>query len=195
MVGHIFVKPFHNIGEETITTRKSEKKGNFQMQNRVFVLDNQEQPLMPCHPARARELLAKNKAAIFRRFPFTIILKQREGGQTQPARAKFKAMGRGKRQVRLMDKYGFPRKTKTKKKKKRVKGFQTGDIVEAVVKKGTKKGSYKGRIAVRSSGSFDIKTGSQTVEGIGHRWCKRIQRQDGYLYSLGVSSPSKSATL
>ena len=51
---------------------------------RVFVLDNQKQPLMPCKPARARKLLRDGKAAIFRRFPFTIILKQRAGGETQP---------------------------------------------------------------------------------------------------------------
>ena len=30
---------------------------------RVFVLDNQKRPLMPCHPARARALLDKGKAA------------------------------------------------------------------------------------------------------------------------------------
>ena len=106
-----------------------------------------------------------------------------------------KAMGRGKRQVCLMDKFGFPKKRKAKKKEKFAKGFQTGDMVKAVVKKGKKIGVYKGRIAIRSSGSFDIKTGSRTVAGISHRWCKRIQRQDGYLYSLGVSSPTKSATL
>ena len=51
---------------------------------RVFVLDNQKQPLMPCKPARARKLLRDGKAAVFRRFPFTIILKQRAGGETQP---------------------------------------------------------------------------------------------------------------
>lgn len=51
---------------------------------RVFVLDSNRQPLMPCHPARARELLRKGKAAVFRRYPFTIILQGREGGETQP---------------------------------------------------------------------------------------------------------------
>ncbi len=56
--------------------------------NRVFVLDTHRQPLMPCHPARARELLRKGKAAVFRRFPFTIILKDREGGATQHITAK-----------------------------------------------------------------------------------------------------------
>jgi 5-methylcytosine-specific restriction endonuclease McrA len=44
---------------------------------RVFVLDQNRKPLDPYHPARARELLAKGRAARFRRFPFTIILKHR----------------------------------------------------------------------------------------------------------------------
>jgi len=57
-------------------------------QNRVLVLDRNRQPLMPCHPARARELLRDGKAAVFRRQPFTIILKDREGGVTQDIQAK-----------------------------------------------------------------------------------------------------------
>ncbi|MDC8832965.1 RNA-guided endonuclease IscB [Alteromonas gilva] len=51
---------------------------------RVLVLDNQKQPLMPCRQARARQLLRDGKAAVFRRYPFTIILKERQGGDTQP---------------------------------------------------------------------------------------------------------------
>ena len=51
---------------------------------RVLVIDKNKQSLMPCHPARARELLNKGKAAVYRTFPFTIILKEREGGDTQP---------------------------------------------------------------------------------------------------------------
>jgi len=43
----------------------------------VFVLDQKVQPLDPCHPARARELLNKGKATVFRRYPFTIVLKDR----------------------------------------------------------------------------------------------------------------------
>jgi len=39
---------------------------------------------MPCHPARAKELLDKGRAAVFKRYPFTIILKERAGGDTQP---------------------------------------------------------------------------------------------------------------
>jgi 5-methylcytosine-specific restriction endonuclease McrA len=55
---------------------------------RVLVLDKQKQPLMPCHPARARQLLREGKAAVFRRAPFTIILREREGGETQPVEIK-----------------------------------------------------------------------------------------------------------
>lgn len=51
---------------------------------RVFVLDKNKQPLMPCTPARAKDLLKKKKAAVYRMQPFTIILKDREGGEMQP---------------------------------------------------------------------------------------------------------------
>jgi 5-methylcytosine-specific restriction endonuclease McrA len=49
----------------------------------ALVLDSNRKPLMPCHPARARELLCQGKAAVFRRFPFTIILTVRDGGEVQ----------------------------------------------------------------------------------------------------------------
>ena len=58
------------------------------MMQRVLVLDKNRQPLMPCHPARARELLREGKAAVFRRFPFTLILREREGGAVQDTRLK-----------------------------------------------------------------------------------------------------------
>src|SRR5215216_4644456 len=55
---------------------------------RVLVLDKNQQALMPCHPARARELLREGQAAVFRKFPFTIILQEREGGETQTVAVK-----------------------------------------------------------------------------------------------------------
>lgn len=45
------------------------------MQNYVFVIDSSKCPLNPIPPARARELLTKGKASVFRMYPFTIILK------------------------------------------------------------------------------------------------------------------------
>lgn len=43
----------------------------------AFVLDKDRKPLTPCHMARARILLKQGRAAVLRRFPFTIILKDR----------------------------------------------------------------------------------------------------------------------
>lgn len=46
--------------------------------SRVFVVDAQRRPLHPCTPARARLLLKQDKAAVLRRFPFVLILKDRK---------------------------------------------------------------------------------------------------------------------
>ena len=47
------------------------------MSNFVFVLDTTKQPLNPVHPGLARLLLKQEKAAVFKRHPFTIILKKK----------------------------------------------------------------------------------------------------------------------
>ena len=83
-----------------------------------------------------------------------------------------------------VDRFGFPR-TKAKSAK-RVKGFQTGDMVKAVVEKGKKAGRYFGRVAIRARGSFNIKQGKGTITDIGWRWCRLIQRMDGYNYTIGA---------
>lgn len=46
------------------------------MSNFVFVLDTNKRQLDPVHPGEARRLLSGGKAAVFRRYPFTIILKE-----------------------------------------------------------------------------------------------------------------------
>ena len=91
------------------------------------------------------------------------------------------AKGRGSRQMCRMDKFGFPR-TKPKGSKL-VKGFQTGDMVKAIVPKGLKKGEYLGKVAVRSSGYFNIQTKTQVIQDIGYKYCRLIQRSDGYSYN------------
>ncbi|MGA7606071.1 MAG: RNA-guided endonuclease IscB, partial [Anaerolineales bacterium] len=68
-------------GESSIFVRR--KKGERSMVKQqttlqsVFVLSADGQALDPCHPARARHLLRERRAAIARRYPFTIILKER----------------------------------------------------------------------------------------------------------------------
>lgn len=55
----------------------------------VFVVDAKQRPLAPCHPARARTLLTGGKAAVWRRYPFVIILKRAVPDATsEPLRVK-----------------------------------------------------------------------------------------------------------
>ena len=57
--------------------------------SKVFVLDTLYHPLDPVHPGYARNLLSSGQAAVFRRYPFTIILKRKvEQATTQPLRLK-----------------------------------------------------------------------------------------------------------
>jgi 5-methylcytosine-specific restriction endonuclease McrA len=95
------------------------------------------------------------------------------------------AQGHGCRQMCLMGNLGFPRTGP--KGPKKVKGFQTGDMVRAVVTKGSKIGIYIGRVAIRASGSFNITTKHQTVQGISHRFCTILHRCDGYGYQKGAA--------
>jgi 5-methylcytosine-specific restriction endonuclease McrA len=91
-----------------------------------------------------------------------------------------KATGHGTRQMCRTDKFGFP--SRYVPKFKFVKGFQTGDIVKAIVISGKKIGTYIGRVAVRSSGSFNI-SASELVSGISYKYCSIIHKKDGYSYA------------
>ena len=92
------------------------------------------------------------------------------------------ATGRGNRQRVLPNKYGFARGHRPRQKQ--FFGFQTGDIVVADVPKGKKAGRYFGRVACRTSGSFNVKTVERTVQGISHKYCRIVHRSDGYLYGI-----------
>ncbi|WP_151669989.1 RNA-guided endonuclease IscB [Nitrincola schmidtii] len=91
-----------------------------------------------------------------------------------------KASGRGSYQRTRLDRFGFPRGYLMRQKS--VKGFQTGDLVKAEVPSGKKEGTHTGRIAIRKTGSFNIQTGSQIIQGINWKYCTLIQRGDGYGY-------------
>lgn len=67
-------------------------------------------------------------------------------------------------------------------RQKQVRGFATGDRVKAVVPTGKNAGTHIGRVAVRAVGSFNIQTATGLVQGIGHRYCRMVQRGDGYGY-------------
>jgi hypothetical protein len=197
----------------------------------VFVLDQEQRPLDPVHPGRARFLLRAGHAAVWRRYPFTLILKDRtaEEQPSQPLRLKIdpgsrttglalvhdvsgqvvwagelthrgekvkenldqrRACRRSRRQ-RLTRAAGFP--DKAPKATSVVGGFRTGDLVRAVVPpSSTKVGTYVGRIAIRATGSCNLKTASGTIEGIHVRYCRPLLRGDGYSYAKGAALPPQA---
>lgn len=93
-----------------------------------------------------------------------------------------KATGHGSRQMCRTDKFGFP--SRYVPQFKLIKGFQTGDIVKAVVTSGKKIGTYTGRVALRSTGSFNISTTNGLIQGIGYKYCRQIHHKDGYGYGF-----------
>jgi 5-methylcytosine-specific restriction endonuclease McrA len=92
-----------------------------------------------------------------------------------------KATGHGTRQMCRTDKYGFP--SRHVPQSKFVKGLQTGDMVKAVIVTGKKMGCHIGRVAVRSSGSFNVSTSKGLISGLHHRFFTIIQQKDGYNYA------------
>ena len=98
------------------------------------------------------------------------------------------ATGHGNRQKCNVNELGFP--CSKPKGAKKVNGFQTGDLVRATVMTGSKQGVYMGRVLVRASGFFDIRTKQGRVQGISHRFCTLIHRRDGYSYQIGAGDSS-----
>jgi len=93
-----------------------------------------------------------------------------------------KACGHGSRQMCSVDRFGFPR---SKAKGARVvKGFRTGDIVQAIVPTGKKAGKHTGRVSIRSRGYFNINAATGTVTDISYKHCAVLHRADGYNYQI-----------
>lgn len=89
--------------------------------------------------------------------------------------------GRGTHARTRPDRYGFPRLRLPRTK--RFFGYATGDLVRAVVPSGRNQGTHMGRVAVRASGSFNIKTVQGLVQSVHHRHLRLLQRSDGYGYT------------
>jgi hypothetical protein len=88
-----------------------------------------------------------------------------------------KAMGHGRRQRCMTDKYGFPKSHA--KRAKQFMGWQTGDIARAAVPKGKNAGVHVGRVVIRHSPSFHL----GKLDGIHPKYLTRLQRVDGYEYA------------
>jgi 5-methylcytosine-specific restriction endonuclease McrA len=87
-----------------------------------------------------------------------------------------KAMGWGRRRRGNPHRFGFPRGHATRQKS--FFGFQTGDVVHAVVPKGKHAGIHVGRVAVRFTGRFRI----GAADGISWKQVRLVHRLDGYDY-------------
>lgn len=96
-----------------------------------------------------------------------------------------KATGHGTRQMCGTNASGFPIRHRS-----RVKvhyGFQTGDMVKAVVPSGKRAGVHVGRVLCRATGSFDVVTHHGRQAGINYQYCTPIHRQGGYSYGYGAA--------
>jgi 5-methylcytosine-specific restriction endonuclease McrA len=87
-----------------------------------------------------------------------------------------RAIGRGSRQMCGTDKYGFP--IRHRARQKRVFGFQTGDLVRAVVPQGKYAGTHVGRVTIRRRPSFRL-----NGFDVHPRYLALLQRADGYEYT------------
>lgn len=101
------------------------------------------------------------------------------------------ASGHGNRQMCGVSHAGFP--TRHRGRQKMHHGFQTGDMVRAVVLSGKKTGRYTGRVLVRASGYFDLQAGAGRVTGIAARSCAPLHRLDGYAYQFGQAAAIPAA--
>jgi 5-methylcytosine-specific restriction endonuclease McrA len=90
-----------------------------------------------------------------------------------------KAVGQGRRQLCVTDKYGFPKQHKERHLS--FCGYRTGDLVNAI----TPKGTFSGRIAIRHRPSFRL--GKIDIHP---KYMRRIHRADGYTYSQKDVQPA-----
>ncbi|MEV1171955.1 RNA-guided endonuclease IscB [Nonomuraea sp. NPDC049784] len=103
------------------------------------------------------------------------------------------ATGRGTYSRTRTDAYGFPRLRLPRHKT--FFDYQTGDLARAVILTGKHAGTHVGRIAVRATGSFNIRTRHGLIQGLRHKHFRLLQRADGYGYTTrkegcGVSTPA-----
>lgn len=100
-----------------------------------------------------------------------------------------KASGHGNRLICQMDKRGFPKKNKlgeiVRRQRQKVHfGYQTGDMVRAVLPKGKNAGTHVGRLTTRATGVFELTTQQGKISPVNWKYCTPIHRNDGYSYSV-----------
>jgi 5-methylcytosine-specific restriction endonuclease McrA len=89
-----------------------------------------------------------------------------------------RATGHGKRQRCGTDRFGFP--IRHALRAKRYLGFQTGDLVRAVIPRGKHAGRHVGRVSIRHRPSFRL-----NGFDVHPKHLALLQRADGYEYGYG----------
>ena len=131
----------------------------------ILVGDHERKPCAAAHPGRAWHLLNRGRAAVLRRYPFTLILKAGERAEAaDPLRLKIDPGSKTTGLALVKD--------------------ATGQVVWADWRCGPTGGA--GRLAVRATGSCNIMTARETVQGIPWTYCQPLQRGDGYTYTKGA---------
>lgn len=111
-------------------------------------------------------------------------------GESTPTNLRFKIktvlyiknLGRGQYRRTNLNKHGFPRGYLARQKI--FFGFQSGDIVKAVIPEGKKKGTWYGSVSCRKRGYFNINRKKGAVTDVHHRFCQLLQSADGYKYIM-----------
>jgi hypothetical protein len=150
--------------------------------NQIFVLDTNHKPLTPCTAGMARSLLKAGRAAVFRQFPFTIILKKEVAATPEPIEIKIDAGSKTTGLALVQDEkviFGAELSHRGQAIKNNLESRRS-------LRRGrrNRKTRYRqARFAVRSTGSFNI-SASTLIQGISHKYCKTIHRKDGYSYGF-----------
>ena len=101
----------------------------------------------------------------------------------------------GRRQMKKIDKHGFPRAEQAKSGK-RLYGFQSGDIARAEIPEGRKNaGAHLGRITVRKTGRFLFSKGNGNKMDVHYRHLTLVRRADCYEYPKPTSEATLAMTL
>ncbi len=64
--------------------------------------------------------------------------------------------------------------------------------MKAIVPAGRNQGVHAGRVAVRTRGTFNIRTRTGLVSDISHRHCVLLQRADGWAHAQRPGDPTQA---
>ena len=145
----------------------------------AFVLNTDKTPLNPVHPGRARLLLTQGKAAVFRHYPFTIIMKEEmQQPEIEPLRLKIDPGSKATGLAVVNDATGEVMWAAELAHRGQAIKARLGDLVRAAVPSGKHAGVHVGCVTIRQRPSFRL-----NGHDLHPRYLTRLQKADGYAYA------------